>query len=195
MPGVRSAIDLYTGRFRINVSSGVDDGGREPNVSGDARRAQEKASDNAAAQGEDGGMEDDPEDDEMGTQGYTSGDVSEEEDNEWRDNDLAARDIINSQRMAICMDEPREAQYMAGFIALQMSRLWGMLARSEQLTPHSEELPRVHTTTTWHAIPTPLNLIVTVLCCRRLRMRYLGSRMFEQGCLGRPMSATNTFAI
>ena len=52
-----------------------------------------------------------------GAQDCTSGNVSEEEDNEWdyRDNDLAARDIINSQRMAICMDEPREAQGMAGF--------------------------------------------------------------------------------
>ena len=72
----------------------------------------------------------------MGTQGYTSGNVSEEEDNEWdyRDNDMAARDIINSQRMAICMDEPREAQYMAGFIALQMSRLWGMFEAGEKRT-------------------------------------------------------------
>ena len=78
-----------------------------------------------AEQGKDGGMGDDPEDDDMGAQAYTSGNVSEEEDNEWdyRDNDMAARDIINSQRMAIRMDEPREAQYMAGFIALQMSRL------------------------------------------------------------------------
>ena len=52
---------ISTGRFRINVSSGDDDGDHEPNVSGDARRAQEEANDNAAAQGEDGGMEDDPE--------------------------------------------------------------------------------------------------------------------------------------
>ena len=80
---------ISTGRFRINVSSGDDDDDHEPNVSGDARRAQEEANDNAAAQGKDGGMEDDPEDDDMGTQGYTSGNVSEEEDSEWdyRDND------------------------------------------------------------------------------------------------------------
>ena len=61
---------------------------------------------------------------------------AEEKNNDWdyRDNDMAARDIINSQRMAICMDEPREAQYMAGFIALQMSRLWGMFEAGEKRT-------------------------------------------------------------
>ena len=125
---------ISTGRFRVNVSSGDDDGDHEPNVSGDARRAQEEANDNAAAQGRDGGMEDDPEDDDMGTQGYTSGNMSEEEDNEWdyRDNDMTARDIISSQRIAICLDEPREAQYMAGFIALQMSRMWGMFEAGEK---------------------------------------------------------------
>ena len=125
---------ISTGRFHVNVGSGDDDGDHEPNVSGDARRAQEEANDNAAAQGRDGGMEDDPEDDDMGTQGYTSGNVSEEEDNEWdyHNNDMAARDIIRSQRIAICMDEPREAQYMAGFIALQMSRMWGMFEAGEK---------------------------------------------------------------
>ena len=127
---------ISTGRFCVNISSDDDDDEHEPNVSGDARRTQEEANDNAAAQEKDGGMEDDPKDDDMGTQGYTSGNVPEEEDNEWdyRDNDMAARDIINSQRMAICMDEPREAQYMAGFIALQMSRLWGMFAAGKKRT-------------------------------------------------------------
>ena len=72
----------------------------------------------------------------MGTQGYTSGYASEEEDSGWyyRDTDLASRDIINSQRMAICLDEPREAQYMAGFIALQMSKMWGMFEGGEERT-------------------------------------------------------------
>ena len=39
----------------------------------------------------------------MDTQGYTSGYASEEEDSGWhyRDTDLASRDIISSQRMAI----------------------------------------------------------------------------------------------
>ena len=60
---------ISTGRFRVNASSGDDDDDHEPNVSGDARRAQEDANDNAAAQEKDGGMEDDPEDDDMGTQG------------------------------------------------------------------------------------------------------------------------------
>ena len=32
------------------------------------------------------------------------------------------------------MDEPREAQCMAGFIALQMSRLWGMFEAGEKRT-------------------------------------------------------------
>ena len=133
MPAIEAQL-ISTERFCVNISSGDDDDHHEPNVSGDARRAQEEANDNAAAQEKDGGMEDDPEDDDMGTQGYTSGNVSEEEDNEWdyRGNDMAARDTINSQRMAICMDEPREAQYMAGFIALQMSRLWGVFEAGEK---------------------------------------------------------------
>ena len=127
MPGV-----ISTGGFCVNIDSDDDD--HKPSVSGDARRAQEEANDNAAAQEKEGGTEDDPEDDDMGAQEETSGYVSEEEDNEWnyRDNDMAARDIINSQRMAICMDEPREAHYMAGFIALQMSRLWGMFKAGEK---------------------------------------------------------------
>ena len=52
----------------------------------------------------------------------------------YRDTDLTSRDIINSQRMAICLDEPREAQYMAGFIALQMSKMWGMFEGGEERT-------------------------------------------------------------
>ena len=127
---------ISTGRFCIHISSDNEGDDHRPNVSGDARRAQDEANDNAAAQGKDDGMEDDPEDDDMDTQGYTSGYMSEEEDGGWdfRDNDMAARDIINSQRMAICMDEPREAQYMAGFIALQMSRMWGMFEAGEKRT-------------------------------------------------------------
>ena len=70
----------------------------------------------------------------LGTQGHTSGNLSEEEENEedYRDNDMTARDIINSQQIAICLDEPREAQYMAGFIALQMSRMWGMFEAGDK---------------------------------------------------------------
>ena len=124
---------VSTGRFYVNVNSDDDDD-HEPNVSGDARRAQEEANDNTAAQERDGGMGDDPDDDEMGTQGYTSGNASEEEEieEEYRDNDTTARDIINSQQLAICLDEPREAQYMAGFIALQMSRMWGMFEAGDK---------------------------------------------------------------
>ena len=36
--------------------------------------------------------------------------------------------------MAICLDEPREAQYMAGFIALQLSKMWGMFEGGEERT-------------------------------------------------------------
>ena len=36
--------------------------------------------------------------------------------------------------MAICLGEPREAQYMAGFIALQMSKMWGMFEGGEKRT-------------------------------------------------------------
>ena len=37
---------ISTGRFCFNISSGDDDDDHEPNVSGDARRAQEEANDN-----------------------------------------------------------------------------------------------------------------------------------------------------
>ena len=119
---------ISTGRFYIHINSDDDEDHPKPNVSADARRAQEEANHDAAAQEDDDEAEEVPEEDDMDTQGYTSGYVSEEEDGGWqyRDTDLASRDIINSQRMAICLDEPREAQYMAGFIALQMSKMRGM---------------------------------------------------------------------
>ena len=127
---------ISTGRFCIHISSDDDGDNQRPNVSGDARRAQDEANHGAAAQEEDDEAENVPEDDDMDTQGHTSGYMSEEEDGGWqyRDNDLASRDIINSQRMAICLDEPREAQYMAGFIALQMSKMWGMFEGGEKRT-------------------------------------------------------------
>ena len=125
---------------------------------GDARRAQEEANHDAAAQEDDDEAEEVPEDDDMDTQGYTSGYVSEEEDSGWyyRDTDLASRDIINSQRMAICLDEPREAQYMAGFIALQMSKMWGMFEGGAERTLNAglEGKPRCLTTTTSRDTPT-----------------------------------------
>ena len=58
----------------------------------------------------------------------------EETEEEYRDSDMTARDIINSQQIAICLDEPREAQYMARFIALQMSRMWGMFEAGDKRT-------------------------------------------------------------
>ena len=72
----------------------------------------------------------------MGTQGYTSGNLSEEEENEWdyRDNDMNARDNQLPTDSNLCLDEPREAQYMAGFIALQMSRMWGMFEAGDKRT-------------------------------------------------------------
>ena len=135
VPGMWGAIDLYR-RFCIHISSDDDGDNQRPNVSGDARRAQDEANHGAAAQEEDDEAENVPEHDNVDTQGYTSGYMSEEEDGGWqyRDNDLASRDIINSQRMAICLDEPREAQYMAGFIALQMSKMWGMFEGGEKRT-------------------------------------------------------------
>ena len=127
---------VSTGRFCIHISSDDDGDNQRPNVSGDARRAQDEANHGAAGQEEDDETENVPEEDDMDSQGYTSGYMSEEEDGGWqyRDNDLASRDIINSQRMAICLDEPREAQYMAGFIALQMSKMWGMFEGGEKRT-------------------------------------------------------------
>ena len=120
---------IPTGRFYVNVNSDDDDDDHEPNVSGDARRAQEEANGNTAAQERGDGMDDDPDDDEM---------VSEEEENEEDDrdsnNNMTVRDIINSQQISICLDEPREAQYMAGFIALQMSKMWGMFEAGDKRT-------------------------------------------------------------
>ena len=69
----------------------------------------------------------------------------------------------NSQQMAICLDEPREAQYMAGFIALQMSRMWGMFEAGDKRT--IDAALRGAPTTTWRATPTSLCLIVLVLFC------------------------------
>ena len=168
-------------------------------MSGDARRAQAEANGNTAAQERDDGMDDDPDDDEMGAQRYTSGNVSEEEENEedYRDNDMTARDIINSQQIAICLDEPREAQYMAGFIALQMSRMWGMFEAGDKRTIDAAltGLPHVHTTTTWRATPTSLCLIVLVLSYHLLKRRFLILRVFDQGLSDQSRTATNIFAF
>ena len=60
---------ISTGRFYVNVNSDDDDDDHEPNVSGDARRAQEEANGNTAAQGRGDGMDDDPDDDELFFQG------------------------------------------------------------------------------------------------------------------------------
>ncbi|CAJ1381250.1 unnamed protein product [Effrenium voratum] len=132
---------ISTGRYYIHVNSDDEEDNQNPNVSGDAKRAQEEANHGAAAQEDDDEAEEVPgEEDDMDTQGYTSGYASEEDDSGWyyRDTDLTSRDIINSQRMAICLDEPREAQYMAGFIALQMSKMWGMFEGGEERTMNAQ---------------------------------------------------------
>ena len=133
----REAQLISIGRYYIHINSDDEEDNQNPNVSGDARRAKEEANHDAAAQEDKDEAEEVPEeDDDMDTQGYASGYASEEEDSGWhyRDTDLASRDIISSQRMAICLDEPREAQYMAGFIALQMSKMWGMFEGGEERT-------------------------------------------------------------
>ena len=126
---------ISTGWYYIHINSDDEEDNQKPNVSGDARRAQEEANQDAAAQEDDDEAEVPGEEDDMDTQGCTSG-YSEEDDSGWyyQDTDLASRDIINSQRMAICLDELREAQYMAGFIALQMSKMWGMFEGGEERT-------------------------------------------------------------
>ena len=88
---------ISTGRYYININSDDEEDNQNPNVSRDARRAQEEANHDAAAQGDDDEAEEVPgEDDDVDTQGYTSGYASEEEDSGWyyRDTDLASRDII-----------------------------------------------------------------------------------------------------
>ena len=163
---------ISTGRYYIHINSDDEEDNQNPNVSGDARRAQEEANHDAAAQEDDDEAEEVPgEDDDMDTQGYTSGYASEEEDSGWyyRDTDLASRDIINSQRMAICLDEPREAQYMAGFIALQMSKMWGMFEGGEERTMNAT--PRggraALTTMTSRDTPTSPSTIRKVYFCHQ----------------------------
>ena len=75
---------ISTGRFFIHISSDDDEGNQRPNVSGDARRAQDEANHGAAAQEEDDEAEDVPEEDDMDAQGHTSGYMSEEEDGGWQ---------------------------------------------------------------------------------------------------------------
>ena len=90
VPGMRSAM-ISTGRFYIHISSDDDEDHQRPNVSGDARRAQEEANHDAAAQEGDDETEDVPEEEDMDAQGYTSGYMSEEEDGGWqyRDNGIS----------------------------------------------------------------------------------------------------------
>ena len=85
---------ISTGRYYIHINSDDEEDNQNPNVSGDARRAQEEANHDAAAQEDEDEAEEVPgEDDDMDTQGYTSGYASEEEDSGWyyRDTDLASR--------------------------------------------------------------------------------------------------------
>ena len=146
---------ISTGRFYIHISSDDDGDNQRPNVLGDARRAQE----DAAAQEGDDEAEDVFEEDDMDTQGYTSGYMS--------------GSIINTLRMAICLDEPREAQYMA--------------------MPHSKGSQAAHTTTTSGGTPTSLSAIRKGSCCRQRNRRFLNLIMFGQGPSGRMRSVMNTF--
>ena len=59
---------ISTGRFCIHISSDDDGDDQGPNVSGDARRAQEDSNHGAAAQEEDDEAENVPEDDDMDAQ-------------------------------------------------------------------------------------------------------------------------------
>ena len=133
----------------------------------------------------------------MGTQGCTSGNVSEEEENaeDYRDNDMTARDIINFEQIAICLDEPREAQYMAGFIALQMSRMWGMFEAGDKRTIDAalKGAPACAYHNDWARYPTSLRLIVLVLSYHLLKKRFLILRVFDQGLSDQSRTATNIF--
>ena len=127
---------ISTGRFCIHISSDDDGDNQRPNVSGDARRAQDEAT--MVRQRRKRMMRRRT---FLKTTTWTRKDTRpatclKKQDGGWqhRDNDLASRDIINSQQMAICLDEPREAQHMAGFIALQMSKMWGMFEGGEKRT-------------------------------------------------------------
>ena len=63
---------------------------------------------------------------------------------------------------------------MAGFIALQMSRMLGMFEAGDKRTIDAPlRLPHVHTTTTWRATPTSLCFIMLVLFCHLLSKKFL----------------------
>ena len=73
---------ISIGRYYIHINSDDEEDNQNPNVSGDARRAQEEANHDAAAQEDEDETEEVPEeeDDDMDTQGYISGYASEEDD-------------------------------------------------------------------------------------------------------------------
>ena len=105
----------------------------------------------------------------------------------YRDTDLTSRDIINSQRMAICLDEPREAQYMAGFIALQMSKMWGMFEGGEERTMNAELEGKPG------CPPTSPIRIRKVYSYHQRRRKSLSQRMFGRDPSDRLRSEMNIF--
>ena len=104
MPRVRGTTDLHR-RYYIHINSNDEEENHNPNVSGDARRAQKEANHDAAAQEDDDEVEEVPgEDDDMDTQGYTSGYASEEEDSGWHTAVLIWRALTSRVRLSTWQD-------------------------------------------------------------------------------------------
>ena len=143
---------ISTGRFYIHVSSDDDEDNQRPNVSRDARRAQDEANLDAAAQEEDDEAEEVPEEDDMDTQGYTSGYMSEEEDGGWqyRDNDLASRDIINTSGWRFALMSRAKLNTWRDSSHCRCQRCGGCskVVKRERWMPRSKGSQAAHTTTT-----------------------------------------------
>ena len=137
---------ISTGRYYIHINSDDEEDNQNPNVSGDARRAQEEANHDAAAQEDDDEAEEVPgEEDDMDTQGYTSGYASEEEDSGWyyRDTDLASRAYHNDFKRYPNITEHDQEGILLPSTALKISQSENVRARVFRSVEEREEYIRM----------------------------------------------------
>ena len=97
--------------------------------------------------------------------------------------------------MAICLDEPREAQCVAGFIALQLSKMWGMFEGGEERTMNAGlEGGRVPLPQDSRGTPTSPIKIRKVYSCHQQRRKFLNRRMSGQDPSDRLRSVKNIYS-
>ena len=188
---------ISTGRFCIHISSDDEGDDHRPNVSGDARRAQDEANNNAAAQEKGDGAENDSDQDDMDTQGYTSGYMSEEEDGStatmtWHHGILL---IPSGWRSAWTSHERLNAWRDSSRCRCQRCGGCSRVEKRERSKPRSKEPSLAHTTTTSGSTPTLLRLIRKGSLCHQRSKRLPNLRTFGPGPSGRWRSATNTSVI